>query len=123
MEKSKRIVGFIRTTTGGSPVEMTRINLECYKTANSQTFATMGFKFVYGLTQAGEIVEFIRAGAIRKKDLALMKDLGVVEAVSHGCFSPKKWKVDGGEMQDTAHTIEVGRDTSSLLDRWAMTLV
>ncbi len=121
IEKSKRIVGLIRTTSGLSPTEMTKINLNDYKVANRQVFSTMGFKFIWGLTEDGEIIEFVRGGAIRKKDLTLMKEMGVIEAVTSGCWAPEHWDVDG-ERKETSRSLEIGKSTKNLFDRWSKAL-
>ncbi len=116
--RSKTFIGFIKTTEGLSQVEMRIVDLNDYKKANKEVWATMGFKVFWGRTKDGEVIEFFRAKNIRKKDLEYVKSLGVVEAVTHGCFAPKTFDVPEGRTT-VKGTIELGKETTELVGRFA----
>ncbi len=116
--RSKTIKGLLNTADKGyREFEMTEVPLDSHKEANKRTFKTMGFKIVYGWT-GEKMIEFVRAGDLRKKDLDFMKQLGVKELVSHGCFAPNYFvTADAGTVKREV-TIELGKETDQHMNRW-----
>lgn len=119
-QDSDTMFGYITTTAGLSEVTMTKVPLDDYKEANCRVFKVMGFKILHGRLQDNRVVTFMRAGDLRKKDLEFMKKLGVVEAVTHGCFAPSLFKVPGTEDLVEVETREVplGKETLNYMDTW-----
>jgi len=117
IEKSETFTGLITTTEGLRPAKMTIVNLQDYNEANTQTCSTMGFRFIYGRTEQGQIFEFIKAGKLCKRDLSTMQQLGVIEAVTSWAWCPKKFLIPQGEKEITK-SIELGKETAEHINRW-----
>ena len=117
IEKSETFIGLIHTTEGLRPTKMTIVNLQDTNEINRQTCSTMGFRFLYGRTEQGQIYEFIKAGKFCKRDLENIKKLGVVETVTSWAWCPKKFSIPQGETEITK-SFELGKETTEHFNRW-----
>ncbi len=117
MDKSKMIKGLIKTTEGYSPVDLIIVDLNDYKNANKQTASTMGFRIMYGLTENGNVYEFIKSGRIAKRDLEAIKKLNVIELVNSWAFAPNHFLVNGVE-KTISKSFELGKDVQDKLNEW-----
>lgn len=116
--KSETFIGLIQTTEGFSPTKMEVVSLEDAKEANRSSSMYAGLKFVYGRTEEGKVVEFVKAGRWAKRDLNAMKEAGVIEAVAHGCFAPNNFEIPTGRAQ-ISRTYEIGKKTVDKFNRLA----
>ena len=117
IQKSETFIGLIHTTEGYQQTKMTITDITDITTLNRQTCSTMGFRFLYGRTEQGQIFEFIKAGKFAKKDIKIMQQLGVIEAVNSWAFAPKKFLIPQGEKEITK-SIELGKETAEHINRW-----
>lgn len=117
IQKSETFIGLITTSEGYQQTKMTIVNLRDYNAANHQTCSTMGFRFIYGRTERGQIFEFIKAGKFAKRDLENIKKLGVIEAVTSWAFAPKRFLIPQGE-KEIVKSFELGKETAEHINRW-----
>lgn len=117
IQKSETFTGLITTTGGLKPTKMTIVDLSNVEIINRQTCSTMGFRFIYGRTEQGQIYEFIKAGKFCKRDLQNIQKLGVIEAVNSWCWCPKKFLIPQGEKEITK-SIELGKETAEHINTW-----
>jgi len=117
IQKSETFIGLIQTTEGYRQTKMTITDITDHNRLNKQTCSTMGFRFLYGRTEQGQIFEFIKAGKFAKKDIKIMQQLGIVEAVNSWCWCPKKFLIPQGEAGITK-SIELGKETAEHINRW-----
>jgi hypothetical protein len=121
--KSKTFKGLIETTEGLSMIEMYQVSLDDLKEANAQTAMVMGFRLLYGRTEDGRVFEFIKAGRLAKRDLEVMKKLGVVESVCSWCFAPKQFEIPQGRVPVSATITLGGKETERLMEQWTKVLL
>jgi len=117
IEKSETFIGLIQTTEGLRPTKMTIADITDHNRLNKQTCSTMGFRFIYGRTEQGQIFEFIKAGKFCKRDLENIKKLQVIEAVTSWAWCPKKFLIPQGEAE-IIQSFELGKETSDHFNRW-----
>lgn len=115
--KSETFYGLISTSEGYRQTKMTVIDLTSIEKVNKQTNSTMGFRFIYGRTEQGQIFEFIKAGKFCKRDLENIKKLGVIEAITSWVWCPKRFSIPQGEKEIT-QSFELGKETTEHINRW-----
>lgn len=120
--KSKTFKGLIRTEDGLSITEMFQVPLDDLKEANSQTTEVRGFRILYGRTEDGKVVEFMKAGRLAKRDLNFIQKVGVVEAVC-SWFAPKHFQIPEGQVEISLSFALGGKKTQELMDLWAKALL
>lgn len=118
MEKSATLIGMIQTTEGYHDYPMNVMPMDDVKEANHVSNKTMGFKFAWGRTAEGHVLEFIKAGNWAKRDFKAMQEMGVIELGSSWAWAPKTFKVPQGLVK-ILRSFEIGKETSEYMNRWA----
>jgi hypothetical protein len=123
MARSKNVFGMVSTSDNGlRRTELFEVSMDSVKEANQDTSAFAGFRFWYGVTAAGEVFEFMKAGRIAKRDLLKAKELGCVQLVCSWAFAPKNFEVGGKLVQISKSFEHKGAATQERLDRYAKAL-
>lgn len=98
--KEARVVGLVSTSEGNLfASEMNIVPVTNVTETNKCLPSTMGFKLFYGICDKGHLHGFISKGNLKKAGLASLKKLGVKEIFFSWGFAPKKFSVDGEEME------------------------
>jgi hypothetical protein len=114
-EKSTTMVAIMNSGYRYYPIV---VPMDDYKAANKATSATMGFKFMWGRTENGEVIEFIAGANLRKKDLAKIKTYGVVELVTSWCWAPDTWEIPVHGAVKVTKSVELNEEVNRHMNRW-----
>jgi len=93
-----------------APSKMKPVSMEDYKLANRQVGTTMGFKLFFALTNKGEMYQVIKKGALCKKDLLRLRDVGIESLYVDWAFAPKFFLVNGKEVVVEDTILELNPD-------------
>jgi hypothetical protein len=118
--KHKEIFGMIQTSDAGlRKQELYPVDMDSADQANMDTSSFAGFRIWYGVTAAGEVFEFFKAGRIAKRDLQKAKELGVTDMVCSWAFAPSTFEVRGTLVKIAKCFEHKGTATQERLDRYA----